>query len=88
MIQIIQQLQIAESTIESLQSQIDELQKSENLIRARENHAAMLTSLKEKHNEEVYKFKVEIDELKETLSLKVTFSPVFILCCLQVLICV
>ncbi|GAB6031875.1 hypothetical protein CHUAL_010271 [Chamberlinius hualienensis] len=65
--EILSKLQVAESTIESLHYQLKELEKCENFGRTRDNHAAFISNLQDKHRCEVHQLSEEMNDLREKL---------------------
>ena len=69
--QIEEELQSAESTIETLQYQLQELGGSDSLTRARHQHEAVVTSLQHKHKLEIVTLKENLDTVQHNLGEKV-----------------
>ncbi|CAG2164699.1 unnamed protein product [Oppiella nova] len=63
---------VCESTIESLQYQLMEIERSDCLVRRQEIHDSVVNSLKAKHENELILLKTEIERLKAELSCKET----------------
>ncbi|XP_054162264.1 myb-like protein D, partial [Oppia nitens] len=61
---------VCESTIESLQYQLMEIEKSDCLVRRQEIHDSVVNSLKTKHENELILFKREINDMKDKLNTK------------------
>lgn len=53
--------------IQSLQTQLMELQKSDTILRAKKQHEETVRSLRERHENEVYRLEQEIDKLTVTV---------------------
>ncbi|XP_038058353.1 centrosomal protein of 152 kDa-like isoform X2 [Patiria miniata] len=67
-----EKLQATESAIESLTSQLSELQRSQPLARAREQQDGLLKSLQERYEQEVTRLKEKVDNGERNLEEKST----------------
>ena len=63
-------LSVCESTIESLQYQLMQVERSDCLVRAQETNQSIINSLKTKHDKEVLLLRGEIEGLKHELNIK------------------
>ncbi|CAI7935377.1 Hypothetical predicted protein, partial [Podarcis lilfordi] len=59
--QLIKQSKVAEVAIETMQQQLLELRRSDTLQRAREQHEAIVTALKQKHEEQALSLQQKLD---------------------------
>jgi len=66
-LQILKQSRVAEVAMESMQKQLLELQRSDTLQRAREQHDAIVTALKQKHEKQVVSLEQKLDATKSAL---------------------
>lgn len=64
-------MQTAESTVESLTHNIEDLQNSDSISRARIDHENMLSSLTQRYERELLNVKEKLDETKSALEKKV-----------------
>ncbi|XP_039413816.1 centrosomal protein of 152 kDa isoform X3 [Corvus cornix cornix] len=65
--QILKQSKVAEVAMESLQKQLLELQRSDALQRAREQHEAIISALKQKYEQQVLSLEQKLDTTKSAL---------------------
>ena len=65
------ELEAAKTTIESLHQQLMELEKSESLSRAREQHENVVMATRKRFEEEVVRLKQKLDDVNNTLLWKV-----------------
>ncbi|XP_040425699.1 centrosomal protein of 152 kDa isoform X3 [Cygnus olor] len=65
--QILKQSKVAEVAMESMQKQLLELQRSDALQRAREQHDAIISALKQKHEKQVLSLEQNLDVTKSAL---------------------
>ncbi|NXC09073.1 CE152 protein, partial [Orthonyx spaldingii] len=65
--QILKQSKVAEVAMESMQKQLLELQRSDALQRAREQHEAIVSSLKQKYEQQVLSLEQKLDTTKSAL---------------------
>lgn len=61
------QSKVAEVAMESMQKQLLELQRSDALQRAREQHDAIISALKQKHEKQVLSLEQNLDATKSAL---------------------
>jgi len=66
-LQILKQSRVAEVAMESMQKQLLELQRSDTLQRARDQHDAIVTALKQKHEKQVVSLEQKLDATKSAL---------------------
>lgn len=66
-LQILKQSKVAEVAMESMQKQLLELQRSDALQRAREQHEAIISSLKQKYEKQVLSLEQKLDTTKSAL---------------------
>ena len=69
--QLVKKLQTAESTIESLNAQLCELESSESLARSRDQHDNIVTGLQHKYESEIYDLKQRLDKANQENDTKV-----------------
>ena len=67
-------MESAKKTIESLHQQLMQLEKSESLSRAREQHENVAMATKKRHEEELTRLKQKLDDVNNSLMWKVRFS--------------
>ncbi|XP_009274769.1 PREDICTED: centrosomal protein of 152 kDa [Aptenodytes forsteri] len=65
--QILKQSKVAEVAMESMQKQLLELQRSDALQRAREQHEAIVSALKQKYEKQVLSLEQKLDTTKSAL---------------------
>ncbi|NXO07112.1 CE152 protein, partial [Oriolus oriolus] len=65
--QILKQSKVAEVAMESMQKQLLELQRSDALQRAREQHEAIVSALKQKYEQQVLSLEQKLDTTKSAL---------------------
>ncbi|XP_041274580.1 centrosomal protein of 152 kDa [Onychostruthus taczanowskii] len=65
--QILKQSKVAEVAMESLQKQLLELQRSDALQRAREQHEAIISALKQKYEQQVLSLEQKLDTTQSAL---------------------
>ncbi|XP_075620475.1 centrosomal protein of 152 kDa isoform X1 [Balearica regulorum gibbericeps] len=65
--QILKQSKVAEVAMESMQKQLLELQRSDALQRAREQHEAIISALKQKYEKQVLSLEQKLDTTKSAL---------------------
>ncbi|XP_072727037.1 centrosomal protein of 152 kDa isoform X3 [Ciconia boyciana] len=65
--QILKQSKVAEVAMESMQKQLLELQRSDALQRAREQHEAVISALKQKYEKQVLPLEQKLDTTKSAL---------------------
>ncbi|KAM6409407.1 centrosomal protein of 152 kDa [Rhynochetos jubatus] len=65
--QILKQSKVAEVAMESMQKQLLELQRSDALQRAREQHEAVISALKQKYEKQVLALEQKLDTTKSAL---------------------
>ncbi|NXB15179.1 CE152 protein, partial [Rhagologus leucostigma] len=65
--QILKQSKVAEVAMESMQKQLLELQRSDALQRAREQHEAIISALKQKYEQQVLSLEQKLDTTKSAL---------------------
>ncbi|KAM6352500.1 centrosomal protein of 152 kDa isoform 4-T4 [Alca torda] len=65
--QILKQSKVAEVAMESMQKQLLELQRSDALQRAREQHEAIISALKQKYEKEILSLEQKLDTTKSAL---------------------
>lgn len=65
------EFEAAKKTIESLHQQLMELEKSESLSRAREQHENVVMATRKRCEEEVVRLKQKLDDVNNTLLWKV-----------------
>ncbi|XP_041353515.1 centrosomal protein of 152 kDa-like [Gigantopelta aegis] len=65
---LVKQIQTTESTIESLTQQVSDLSQSDSLSRARNDHDAVISSIQQRHNQEVLALKQSLDSAHDKLS--------------------
>ncbi|XP_068266852.1 centrosomal protein of 152 kDa [Nyctibius grandis] len=65
--QILKQSKVAEVAMESMQKQLLELQRSDALQRAREQHEAVISALKQKYEKQVLSLEQKLDTTKSAL---------------------
>lgn len=65
--QLLKKLQIGESTIENLSHQVQELHDTESLSRARNEHEAVVSSLSQRYEREIFALKEKLDETSNAL---------------------
>ncbi|XP_055873186.1 trichohyalin-like isoform X1 [Biomphalaria glabrata] len=68
--ELLKKLQTAESTVESLTHNIEDLQNSDSISRARIDHENMLSSLTQRYERELLNVKEKLDETKSALEKK------------------
>ena len=71
--QLIEKLGISESTIESLNQQLTSLNQADSLARMRSQHEVLMSTLRQKHEEEVLYLKEKLDDTRKELNWKVLF---------------
>ncbi len=59
--QLVRKIQTQEATIESLSAQLVALETSDTLVRAKEQHEAIVSTLRQKHESEVLILKEHLD---------------------------
>ena len=69
--QLIEKLDISESTIESLNQQLTSLNQADSLVRMRSQHEVMMSTLRQKHEEELLYLKEKLDDTRKELNWKV-----------------
>lgn len=67
-------METAESTIENLNTQLAELECSESLTRARQQHDSIVSGMQQKHEKQILLLKEKIDELNAVSDEKVRYS--------------
>ncbi|NXW83134.1 CE152 protein, partial [Alopecoenas beccarii] len=65
--QILKQSKVAEVAMESMQKQLLELQRSDALQRAREQHEAIISALKQKYEKQILSLEQKLDTTKSAL---------------------
>ncbi|NXV95405.1 CE152 protein, partial [Calonectris borealis] len=65
--QIVKQSKVAEVAMESMQKQLLELQRSDALQRAREQHEAIISALKQKYEKQILSLEQKLDTTKSAL---------------------
>ncbi|XP_009992852.1 PREDICTED: centrosomal protein of 152 kDa [Chaetura pelagica] len=65
--QLLKQSKVAEVAMESMQKQLLELQRSDALQRAREQHESIISALKQKHEKQVLALEQKLDTTKSAL---------------------
>lgn len=65
------ELEAARKTIETLHQQLMELEKSESLSRAREQHESVVMATRKRYEEEVVRLKQKLDDVNNSLLWKV-----------------
>uniref|UniRef100_A0A663LSV8 Centrosomal protein 152 n=1 Tax=Athene cunicularia TaxID=194338 RepID=A0A663LSV8_ATHCN len=65
--QILKQSKVAEAAMESMQKQLIELQRSDALQRAREQHEAIISALKQKYEKQILSLEEKLDTTKSAL---------------------
>ncbi|XP_065497955.1 centrosomal protein of 152 kDa [Caloenas nicobarica] len=65
--QILKQSKVAEVAMESMQKQLLELQRSDALQRAREQHEAVISALKQKYEKQILSLEQKLDTTKSAL---------------------
>ena len=68
-----EKLFISDTTIDSLQQQIHQMNQSESLSRARAQHESILSTMRQKHENEILTLNEKLDNIKQALAWKVTF---------------
>ena len=64
-------MESAKKTIESLHQQLMELEKSESLSRAREQHENVVMATKKRYDEDITRLKQKLDDVNNSLMWKV-----------------
>ena len=59
--QLIHKVETAESTIEMLNAQLQELGASESLVRAKDQHESIVSGMRQKHDQEILLLKQKLD---------------------------
>ena len=68
-----EKLFISDTTIDSLQQQIYQMNQSESLPRARAQHESILSTMRQKHENEILTLNEKLDDIKQALAWKVSF---------------
>lgn len=68
-----EKLFISDTTIDSLQQQIHQMNQSESLSRARAQHESILSTMRQKHENEILTLNEKLDDIKQALAWKVSF---------------
>lgn len=69
--QLIEKLDISESTIESLNQQLTSLNQADSLARMRSQHEVIMSTLRQKHEEDLLYLKEKLDDTRKELNWKV-----------------
>ena len=77
-LQVMKQLHGAESSIEALNLQLGELQASETLSRAREQHDHIVSGLQQRHEQQLLILNEKLDQQDTTLREKVRTGTDFL----------
>ena len=70
-----EKLLASDETINSLQQQIQMMNQSDSLARARAQHESLLATMRQKHEAEILSLKEKLDDMKQTLAWKVCWFP-------------
>ena len=73
-----EKLAASDDTIGSLQHQIQQMNQSDSLARARTQHESMLATMRQKHEADVLTLKEKLDDMKQALAWKVYCPQFFI----------
>lgn len=68
-----EKLVACDQTVESLQQQVQQMNQSDSLARARAQHESMLSTMRQKYEEEILTLKEKLDDMKQSLAWKVMF---------------